>query len=78
MSINKNGVMQCDICGRFISYSNEYFEWTYYASATVLEPPDPQHAHIKCYEKEHSTKEQKERMKRICWIRPVRVERMET
>jgi hypothetical protein len=71
MSIIKNGSTQCDICGRFIARFNNHYTWTYYGGTTDYEPPDSQHAHVKCFEKEHDSKEKLDRMRNICWLGPV-------
>lgn len=67
MSITKNGVLKCDICGKFIGWKTHY-TWTYYGNANDYEPPDPNHAHLDCYNKQ--TDNEKQLTYRSSWLKP--------
>ena len=68
MSFIKNGSLQCDICGKFIGYKSHY-DWTYYGNSNDLEPPDPNHAHIECYESQSES--EKGLTEKASWLKPV-------
>jgi len=63
----KNGKIKCDICGKFIGYKSHY-DWTHYGSLLDLEPPDPNHAHIECYE--NQSEHEKQLTERTSWLKP--------
>jgi hypothetical protein len=55
--ITGNGRFICDLCGKFVSWS-EHYTWTPYGGCQDLEPPDSQHAHVKCFDNlEEKTKQ---------------------
>jgi len=67
MSWTKNNRLQCDICGKMMAYEDRY-SWTYFGSCADLEPPDPNDAHIKCYEAQ--SERERELTARVSWIKP--------
>ena len=65
--ITRNGRICCDICGRFVPY-REYYIWTNYGGCQDLEPPDPQHSHVKCFES--LPEDRKQLIIRTTWHKP--------
>ena len=66
--ITKNNKLKCDICSKFMSFNTGYI-WTPYGNSTDMEPPDPEYAHIKCYE--NLSERQKNLIIKTSWIKPV-------
>lgn len=47
--ITKNTRLRCDICNKFISFKENKYTWVPFGNRFDIEPPDEEHAHIKCY-----------------------------
>ena len=69
MSFTKNGALKCDICGKFIAKFDKHYDWTYYGNSNDLEPPDPNHAHLKCFESQ--TEKEKSLTEKVSWLKPM-------
>ena len=48
---------------------NEAVVWTFYGSGTMLEPPDRELAHRKCWKR--ITEEERKLIREISWLKPV-------
>lgn len=65
--ITKNTRIRCDLCGKFVPF-NEYYTWTEYGYCYSEEPPDPNHAHVKCFE--NIDEDYRNLINRISWCKP--------
>lgn len=65
--ITKNGRFICDICGKFVSYVY-YYSWTYFGGCLDTEPPDPNYAHVECWDAMGDR--EKQLTAHVSWVKP--------